>query len=176
MKRFQITEGEYAAIKAKEAETKDKNVSRRLHVLMLRYEGKKLEEIAEILKLHRVSITQICQRYREQGLEEFVRNKHESHYRLLSEEKEAEILNSFQREPGKQVTAKDVKEALDTACRKDTGHMYVYNVLKRHGWKKIIPRSRHPNAANKEACEASKKLKTAYWMQETETQNELTDV
>ena len=38
MKRFQITEAEYEAIKAKEAKTKDKNISRRLRVLMLRYE------------------------------------------------------------------------------------------------------------------------------------------
>ena len=39
MKRCQITTAEYEAIKAKEAETKDKNVSRRLRVLMLRYPG-----------------------------------------------------------------------------------------------------------------------------------------
>ncbi|MEI3406423.1 MAG: hypothetical protein V8Q79_07575 [Christensenellales bacterium] len=41
MKRFQITEAEYEEIKAKESATKDKNISRRLRVLMLRYEGKK---------------------------------------------------------------------------------------------------------------------------------------
>ena len=44
MKRFQITEAEYEEIKAKESATKDKNISRRLRVLMLRYEGKKVEE------------------------------------------------------------------------------------------------------------------------------------
>ena len=38
MKRFAITESEYEAIKAKEAATKDKNISCRLQVLMLRYE------------------------------------------------------------------------------------------------------------------------------------------
>ena len=32
MKRFQITEAEYEAIKAKESATKDKNISRRLRV------------------------------------------------------------------------------------------------------------------------------------------------
>ena len=175
MKRFQITEAEYEANKAKEAATKDKKVSRRLQVLMLRYEGKKLDAIGEALKLHRVSITQICQRYREQGLEEFVRNKHESHYRLLSEKKEAEILDSFQNKAGKQVTAKEIKEALDAACGKDTGHMYVYNVLKRHGWKKKMPRSRHPKAANEEACEASKKLKPPCWTPKTASQNEMSD-
>jgi len=34
MKRFQITEAEYDAIKAKEMETKDKNISRRLRTLI----------------------------------------------------------------------------------------------------------------------------------------------
>ena len=48
MKRFQITEAEYEAIKTKEAKTKDKNISRRLRVLMLRYEGKKLDEITKV--------------------------------------------------------------------------------------------------------------------------------
>ena len=54
MKRFQITEAEYEAIKAKESATKDKNISRRLRVLMLRYEGKKVEEIGQILHLERI--------------------------------------------------------------------------------------------------------------------------
>ena len=43
MKRFQITEAEYEAIKVKESATKDKN-SRRLRVLMLRYEEKKYKK------------------------------------------------------------------------------------------------------------------------------------
>lgn len=45
-----------------------------------------------------------------------------------------------------------------------TGRVYVYNVLKRHGWRKKMPRSRHPKAADQEACEASKKLRPVYWM------------
>ena len=95
MKRFQITEAEYEAIKAKEAKTKDKNISRRLRVLMLRYEGKKLDEITKMTNLHRTSITQMCRRYREQGLEEYARNKYQSHHWLLSWEQEEEILNQF---------------------------------------------------------------------------------
>lgn len=163
MKRFQITKEEYEAIKAKEAATKDKNISRRLRVLMLRYEGKKLHEIAEMLGLHRVSIAQMCRRYREQGLEEYARNKYQSHSWLLSWEQEEEILNQFKDETGKQVTANEIKAVLDKACGKDTGRVYVYNVLKRHGWKKKMPRPKHPKAATKEACEASKKLRPVYW-------------
>ena len=105
MKRFQITEAEYEAIKAKEAGTKNKNISRRLRALMLWHEGKSLKQIGEMLGVHAMSVNQMCKRYREQGLEEYARNKYTSHWRLLSEEAEAEILNQFKGLEGKQVTA-----------------------------------------------------------------------
>ena len=175
MKRIQITEAAYEAIKAKEAETKDKNISRRLRALMLWYEGKSLKEIGKMLNVHPMSVNAMCRRYREQGLEEFARNKHESHYRLMSKEQEAEVLEQFKGQEGKQITAKEIKAALDKAYGKETGHMYVYNVLKRPGWKKKMPRSRHPKAANQEACEASKKLKPPCWTPKSESQNEMFD-
>lgn len=164
MKRFQITEAEYEAIRTKEAKTKDKNISRRLRVLMLRYEGKKTEEIAKMLNLNKGSITRMCRRYKEQGLDEYARNKYQSHRWLLSWEQEEEILNQFREKAGKQVTANEIKAVLDEACGKDTGRVYVYNVLKRHGWRKKMPRSRHPKAADQEACEASKKLTSVFWL------------
>ncbi len=52
MKRLQITEEEYIAIKAKEASTKDKNISRRLRGLILWYEGKTLKEIGDMVGVH----------------------------------------------------------------------------------------------------------------------------
>ena len=172
MKRFQITEAEYEAIKAKEAGTKDKNISRRLRALMLWYEGKSLKQIGEMLGVHAMSVNQMCKRYREQGLEEYARNKYTSHWRLLSEEAEAEILNQFKGQEGKQVTAREIKAALDKACGKDTGRAYVYRVLERNGWSKKMPRSKHPKAANEEACETSEKLNPAYWRPKTASQNE----
>ena len=87
-----------------------------------------------------------------------------SHHWLLSWEQEEEILNQFNDRIGKQVTANEIKAVLDKACGKDTGRVYVYNVLKRHGWSKKMPRSRRPKAADEEACEASKKFNPVYWM------------
>lgn len=159
MKRIQITEDEYKAIKAKEAKTKDKNISRRLKVLILWYEDKTLKEIGEKLGLHPMSVSAMCRRFRDQGLEEYARNKYESHRWILGREQEEEVLSQFTADAGKQVTVHDIKEALDEVCGRDTGGVYVYRVLKRHGWSKKMPRSRHPKAANEEACEASKKLK-----------------
>ena len=163
MKRFQITEAEYEAIKAKEAATKDKKISRRLRALMLWHEGKSLKQIGEMLGVHPMSVNQMCRRYREQGLEEYARNKYTSHRHLLSKEQEAEILEQFKGQEGKQITAREIKAALDEACGKDTGRAYVYRVLKRNEWSKKMPRSKHPKAANEEACEASKKLNSPCW-------------
>ncbi|MDE7249890.1 MAG: winged helix-turn-helix domain-containing protein, partial [Lachnospiraceae bacterium] len=33
----------------------------------------------------------------------------------------------------------------------------IYCVLKRHGWRKVMPRSRHPKKASEEVIETSKK-------------------
>ena len=168
MSRFQISKEEYEEIIKAEKSTKDKNISRRLRVLKMRYEGYKVREIAEITGMRINSISQLCRRYREQGLDEFKRNKATSHYHALTEEQEREILARFEKaaEAGREVTAKDIKAAFDEVRGKDTGRGYIYMLLKRHGWRKVMPRSRHPKAANEEACEASKKLKLVCWKPE----------
>ncbi|MGI6691142.1 MAG: winged helix-turn-helix domain-containing protein [Christensenellales bacterium] len=35
------------------------------------------------------------------------------------------------------------------------GHGTIYAVLERHGWRKVIPRPRHPKKASQEVVEAS---------------------
>ena len=143
MSRFQISEEEYKAIKTEEKRTRDKRVSQLLRILMMRYEGKKVQEISEITGYKVSSVSRICTRYRKEGLEEFVKNKYTSHRRLMTEEQEQEILSRY--------------------LGRDTGNSYIYVLLKRHNWRKVKPRPRHPKGANDEACEASKKLKPACW-------------
>ena len=40
-----------------------------------------------------------------------------------------------------------------------TGGSQIYYVLRRHGWRKVMPRSKHPKKASEEVIETSKKLK-----------------
>ena len=164
MRRFQIREEEYRSIQEAEKATKEKNVSRRLRILMMRYEGYKVREIAQITGMGINSISQLCRRYREQGLERFIENKYGGNRRALTEEQENAILERFEKaaEAGQEVTATEIKAAFDEIRGKDTGRGYIYMLLERHGWRKVMPRSRHPKAANEEACEASKKLKPAW--------------
>ena len=163
MNRIQITADEYEAVKKAERATKDKNVSRRLRVIKLRYEGYTTTEIARMTEMSRVNVSVICKRFKEQGLKEFIRNKYTSHNRALTYEEEEAILRQFEEtsNAGQEITVADIKAAFDEARGKDTGRGYIYTVLKRHKWRKVMPRSKHPKAANEEACEASKKLKIA---------------
>ncbi len=69
-----------------------------LRILMLRYEGVKVKEIARLFGITVNTVSRICTQYREQGREEFMRMKYTSHCRLLSEEKEKEILDGFRNE------------------------------------------------------------------------------
>ena len=41
----------------------------RCRILLLKAEGKSLDEIADVLKMSRVTVHQICQRYKKEGLE-----------------------------------------------------------------------------------------------------------
>jgi transposase len=168
MRRFQISEEEYKAIKQAEKETNDKNISRRLRVLMLRHDGYKAREVAKMVGMRLNSVSQLCRRYREQGLEEFKRNKYTSHRQALPVEQEEEILSRFEKaaEAGQEVTAQEIKAAFDEAVGRDTGNSYIYVLLKRHNWRKVKPRPKHPKAANEEACEASKKLSKMCWKRE----------
>ena len=168
MSRFQISEEEYARIEEAEKGTKEKRVSQRLRILMMRYEGYKVREIAQITGMRNNSISQMCRRYREQGLERFIEKKYGGNRRALTEEQENAILARFEKaaEAGQEVSAAEIKAAFDEVRGKDMGRGYIYMLLERHGWRMVMPRPRHPKAANDEACEASKKLKPACWKRE----------
>ena len=135
---------------------------------MMRYEGYKVREIAQITGMRINSISQLCRRYREQGLERFIEKKYGGNRRALTEEQENAILERFEKaaEAGQEVSAAEIKAAFDEVRGKDTGRGYIYMLLERHGWRKVMPRPRHPKAANEEACEASKKLRPACWKHE----------
>ena len=147
MKVIKITETEYQKILEIDKKNRNKRVDQKLRVLKLRYEGASNREISLRTGYNERYITKLIGDYAKQGLEEFLRIKHTSHYRLLEEAEEAEILAKIEEEAeaGTILTIGDITEAFEKK-------------LKRHGWRKILPRSRHPKAADKEAVDASKKL------------------
>lgn len=160
MKKHIITEVEYNATKEAAKRNKNKRVDKRLQVILMRYEGKKDREIGEKLGYARQRVSQLCAEFKKAGLDEYARHKYGGNHQSLTEEEEKKILNGFKdrAEKGEVVTVQSIKAAFDEKRGKDTGRGYIYMLLNRHGWRKVMPRSKHPNKASDEVIEASKKL------------------
>ena len=154
-----ISPEEYTEIVAAEKATQDKQIARKLRALMLRYEGLSNEEVGKQLGLCSVRISQLVNEYKKNGLERFTKKKYGGNHRSLSEAEEEEILNRFrkQAEAGQVVIAADIKRAFDEKLGRDTGRGYIYMLLARHDWRKVMPRQKHPQKADDETIEASKK-------------------
>ena len=161
MRRNEISAEEYEKIKAEEKATQDKQISRKLKVLMLRYEGKENKTIAERTGFSETRVSHLITEYKKKGLKEYARKKYGGNHRNMTKEEEEEILEKFRKdaEAGHVVTAQEIKKAFNEKLGRDTGSGYIYMLLARHGWRKVMPRSRHPRKANEKAKETSKKLR-----------------
>lgn len=162
MKKHIITDEEYEAVKTAIKKNQNKWVDKRLQVLRLRYEGKKDIEIAEKLGYTRKRISNLCAEYKAKGLDEYTRIKFGGNHCALSYEEEENILKPFLEKAklGQIVNGQEIKRAFDKVRGKDTGRGYIYMLLARHQWRKVMPRSQHPKKASEEEITSSKKLTT----------------
>ena len=155
---FQVEQME--EIKQARRRNRDKQIERRLKVLELRSEGMGLEAIAERVGFHRSYVSSIIKKYFEEGLAAVAEKHDKGNRRNMSVEKESALLEQYQ-EKGEQGQLVEI-EAIETAYEKEVGHRIgsgqIYRVLHRHGWRKVMPRSRHPQKAREEEIESSKKL------------------
>ena len=74
-------------------------------------------------------------------------------------EQEKELLATFktEAETGKIVEVKEIIKAYEKLIGRSVVNSVVYKMLKRHGWRKLMPRSQHPKKASVEDVDAYKK-------------------
>jgi len=92
----EITKPEYEASREMSRRNNDKRVEKRLQVIILRYEGKKDREIAEKLDYHRKRVSQLCNEFKEVGLEAYASRKYGGKRRNLRADEEKEFLAGFE--------------------------------------------------------------------------------
>ena len=160
MKKYTFTSEEKQEIKAAREKNRDKNVEKRLEALALRAEGKRNKEISEKTGFHTQYITVLVSRYKSNGLSSITENHYHGNRRNLSYEEEEAVLEPFRQaaKSGKMVSVRDIEAAYREAVGHSIGTGQIYYVLHRHGWRKIMPRSRHPKKAGEEVIETSKKI------------------
>ena len=141
---------------------KKATLSRKLQILDLRVRGYKNAQIAEITGYSTKRVSAIVCIYAKQGIGYFLQeNRKSGNRRNMSYAEEAELLALYeqQAEAGQIVETSVIKRAYEEKVGHRIGGQQIYLVLARHGWRKVMPRSKHPKKADDEAIEASKKLR-----------------
>ncbi|MBC7960742.1 MAG: winged helix-turn-helix domain-containing protein [Vallitaleaceae bacterium] len=159
-KRYQISKEQIEELETARKVNKGKNVENRIKALMLRAQGKQLIQIAEATEYHPAYVSKLVSIYCNQGLSAIIENHYTGNRRNMSFAEEATFLSEYKKlaEKGQIVEVGAIKKAYEEKVGHVIGKGQIYRVLERHGWRKIMPRSKHPNKASDEVIDASKKL------------------
>ena len=160
-KRMTISAEQVAEIKAAQSKNKDKNVDRRLQVLLMYAQGAKREEIQQRTGYTQNHIYDIAALYRDKGLPALVENHYPGNHRNMSREEEAAFLKQYEERAaaGEIIDTREIKaDYAEKVGRETRSNGHIYTLLQRHDWRMVMPRSKHPNKADEATVEASKKL------------------
>jgi len=145
-----------------EALKKEKDKKKYLRLLALKYkafEGMKSMEVANRTGFHKDYINVIVRKYKENGIQAITSSKNSRNRAYLSLKEEDDFLKPFeaQAEEGHILEVSEIAKEYEKRVDKKVSLVTIYLLLKRHGWRKVMPRSKHPKKADKEAIEAYKK-------------------
>jgi transposase len=154
-------------IRVKVKKCKDPKALRRLIALNMYRQGKTNKEIAETTGYHSQRITQLVTKVLENGLDSILQDGRTSNNYRMTFAQETEFLKQFEEmaETGQLVTVEPILQKYEEATGKKSNTTSIYRLLKRHGWRKLRPRLRHPKAASAEEQSRQKKLKLS-WQKE----------
>jgi transposase len=160
-KTHKFTTDSYTEVEALMKKTTDAKLSKKLEVLQLRMEGYKNAEIAKITKYSKSRVSALVCIYANNGISYFEKEQRTGgNRRNITVSEETAFLETYkkQAEQGQVIEVGEIKAAYEEKVGHTIGGSQIYYVLKRHKWRKVMPRSKHPNKASDEVIEASKKL------------------
>ena len=159
-RKYTFTAEDIEIIREARKKNKDKRAEVRLYALELRAEGKRSKEAAKVAGISAAHISRLAAKYFAGGIEAIAGNHYGGNRRNMSVEEEEQILQPFyeRAEKCEIIEISEIKKAYQDKVDHKVSDTQIYYVLRRHGWRKIMPRSKHPKKATPEAIEASKKL------------------
>jgi transposase len=143
---------------------KDTKALKRLQALDMRSRGMSNQAITLAIGFSEQYITVLVTKYFQDGIEAIINDKRTSNNRRMSFETEAQFLEQFREaaEAGELITVAAILSAFEKETGKSSSTSTIYDLLKRHGWRKVRPRPRHPGSASEEEINSSKKLNLSW--------------
>ncbi len=162
MKMYRISEEDSKNLRKEMKKAKNILAYRKMEAVALRGEGKKNDEIGEITGFHPDMTGRFAKEYLEGGLAGLLYDGRKGgNHRNASESEEEAFVAEFEEaaRKGEVISVGEIAVAYDKRFGKEhKSKSTVYYLLHKLGFRKVMPRSKHPNSATPEAIEASKKL------------------
>lgn len=111
--------------------------------------GSTAAEIAQLLGWSTATVHVIHSRWAKEGDAIFdLRARGGRRHQNLSAAQEVEVLAPFiaQAEVGGMLKVVEIQQAYEERIGKTVAPSTIYRLLERHGWRKVVPRPRHPKA------------------------------
>ena len=127
---------------------KDKEEYRRWQaILIAKYKDFSGEVIGYIVGVGTTTIYKWIQIYNDEGVESYAFKGAGGRRRsFLSLEEEAKMLLKLSKESevGRYINSSKIKTEVEKKLSKDVSEDYIYDLLHRHEWRRIVPRPYHP--------------------------------
>lgn len=137
-------------VKEKMKEAKDTQQLQRWQIVYTALiQPRKAEEIATCVGVSKSLVQKIISRYNKGGIQAIsVKIGGGRHHEYLTREEEEQFLAPFfkQADQGELVTTKTIYCAYEERVGHSVHETTIYRLLKRHRWRKLQPRLRHPKA------------------------------
>jgi transposase len=111
--------------------------------------GSSAAQIAQLLGWSPATVHVIHSRWAKEGDTLFdLRGRGGRRHQHLTPEQERQLLAPFVKraEAGGMLTVAEIQRAYQEQLGKDVAPSTIYRLLDRHGWRKVVPRPRHPKA------------------------------
>ena len=132
---------------------------KRIQCVLFRIDGLSYRKIAELTGLSPQTASNQVRRYQEQGLAGLLTDKRGGSFRYyMTHDEEIHFLaEQFKKaSQGDLLTIASLHEAYQSKIGKKSTREGFYALLKRHGWRKVIPRPEHLQKADAQAIVTSK--------------------
>jgi transposase len=111
--------------------------------------GSSAAQIAQLLGWSTATVHVMHSRWAKEGESIFdVKRRGGRRHQHLTPEQEKELLAPFvqRAEAGGMLGVTEIVQAYRERCGQEVARSTVYRLLQRHGWRKVMPRPRHPKA------------------------------
>jgi len=123
---------------------------KRIQCVLFGARGLKSEEIAPMVNFNHGYVKQIWSEYRQKGSQALLgENRGRARSRAhLSLDEEKDFLQPFieKAKTGGFLEVSQIKQTYEEKYQRTVKPSIIYNLLHRHGWRKIAPRPKHPKA------------------------------